>query len=239
MTKHLLLGLLFMCLFNIAAHAQTPASQTHHRAPVGIGIGALIGGLVAGPPGAIVGAAGGAWFATHADAADARKKRVAELKQRLAKQQEAFLALQGRFDREQQLKDSHLQRVALQRRKSIEEQLAHGVSLSVYFRTGSAELHTGALPNIQKLARFLSKFPEIQLRLDAYADRRGSDAYNLELSRKRGEAVEKALMAAGVDGARIHQQAHGDNDAKAARGDTDGYAFDRRVSIHLTLNTEA
>lgn len=239
MTKHLLLGLLFMCVFNVTAHAQAPASQTHHRAPVGIGIGALIGGLVAGPPGAIIGAAGGAWFATRADAADTRKKRVAELKLRLANQQEAFVALQNRFARERELQDGHLQQVALQRRKSIEEQLAHGVSLSVYFRTGSAKLNTDTVPNIQKLAQFLSKFPEIQLHLDAYADRRGSDAYNLNLSRMRDDAVRQALMAAGVPGSRIHQQAHGDSDAKAARGDTDGYAFDRRVSIHLTLNTEA
>lgn len=235
MAKHLLLGLLFICLFNIAAHAQTPTRKASVPEPAKIGFGALIGGLLGGPPGAIVGAAGGAWLATHnAD----KEKKIEDLQKRLSAKEADFAALREQFAKAESNQTRELQQVALQRRKSMVEQLTRGVSLTVYFRTDSADLDADIVPGIQRLAGFVSSFPEIQLRLDAFADRRGSTAYNLDLSRQRAESVRQALIRAGIPAARIHEQAHGETGAQAVEGDREGYVFDRRVNIHLSLDTE-
>jgi len=66
--------LLFISLLGIQSIAN--ADDYQHTSPdiqhasstienTGFGIGALIGGLLAGPPGAIIGAAGGSWFASR------------------------------------------------------------------------------------------------------------------------------------------------------------------------------
>ena len=38
--------------------------------------------------------------------------------------------------------------------------------------------------------------------------------------------------------ARIHAHAYGESEALSALGDDEGYVFDRRVNIHVTLHTE-
>ena len=60
MIKYLVIGTIFLCLFNITAHAGPVTHKTKpHKDVIGLGVGAIIGGLIAGPPGAIIGAAGG------------------------------------------------------------------------------------------------------------------------------------------------------------------------------------
>ena len=65
MIKYTLLILSSLCIFNIAVHANPLTSRNtaaNHKEEAGLGMGAIIGGLIAGPPGAIIGAAGGAWL---------------------------------------------------------------------------------------------------------------------------------------------------------------------------------
>ncbi|HEY5703431.1 MAG TPA: OmpA family protein, partial [Gammaproteobacteria bacterium] len=67
----------------------------------------------------------------------------------------------------------------------------------------------------------------------------GDESHNLLLSRDRARAVEDELIRAGLPRERIKQQAHGESSVRAADGDNEGYVFDRRVDIELTVDTEA
>jgi outer membrane protein OmpA-like peptidoglycan-associated protein len=68
-----------------------------------------------------------------------------------------------------------------------------------------------------------------------YADPRGSDAYNDELSLRRATNVAAVLTSAGVPRERIHIEAHGKTEAGDASGDLDAYALERRVTVRLQL----
>jgi hypothetical protein len=62
MSKLIITGFIALCLFNIVAHADPVSHESEtfkHKEELGIGIGAIIGGLIAGPPGAIIGMASG------------------------------------------------------------------------------------------------------------------------------------------------------------------------------------
>jgi outer membrane protein OmpA-like peptidoglycan-associated protein len=230
MIKRNLLVMLCLSLFSLAVQAgpgHTAAAKSTHKDEIGLGIGAVIGGLIAGPPGAIIGAAGGAWYGQRMNK---KADKVAALKADLTKKQTETAYLQ--FGQE-------LHKVKLQNRKTALEELSHGVSLTVYFRTDSAEIDQQALPRISQLAAFLKEFPEIQLHLDAHADRRGSEDYNRKLSLGRARAVQQALVNAGIDGRRIHAHAYGETGAGSTEGDTEGMMFDRRVNIILNLDTQA
>lgn len=239
MKKHTLLVAAILFLFNAAAFAEpaeaVPEDQGH-KEEIGLGIGAVIGGLIGGPPGAIIGAAGGAWYGNRRDREDVETDNLqADLQKeqtRVAYLQNQLTELRGDFGRE-------MQKVKLEDRTTALEQLSEGVSLTVYFRTDSTQVDKDMLSRIERLAGFLKDYPEIQLHLEGHADRRGSEDYNRELSRKRAQSVREALLAAGVDPARIHSHAYGESAAEQPVDDREGLIFDRRVNIVLNLNTQA
>lgn len=239
MIKRNLLGMLCLSMFSLAVQAgpgHPAAVKSTHKDEIGMGIGAVIGGLIAGPPGAIIGAAGGAWYG---DRMNKKADKVASMKADLTQKQTQTAYLQNQLDTLRSQFGQELHKVKLQNRKAALEELSHGVSLTVYFRTDSAEIDQQAVPRISQLAAFLKEFPEIQLHLDAHADRRGGEDYNRKLSLRRARAVQQALVNAGIDGRRIHAHAYGETGAGSAEGDTEGMMFDRRVNIILNLDTQA
>jgi len=230
-------GLVLLCLVTIVAQADTATAQDgpgKYKEPAGLGIGALVGGLIAGPPGVIIGAAGGAWYGNK----EARKdRRLAGLRDDVAEKNTELAIMEQRLTDLREQFGSELQKVSRKNRISALDDLSQGVSLAIYFRTGSAEIAADSKPRIEKLAGFLQQFAEINLQLDGHADRRGSVQINKALSQKRAEAVAAALIAAGIDGRRIHTHSYGETRARAAETDIDGTAFDRRVNITLSLDT--
>lgn len=236
MIKYIFIGLSFLCLLNITVHADpVSTSQSQHKEEIGFGLGALIGGLIAGPAGAVIGAAGGSWFGNKGDEKDVR---ISGLEKRITEKQTESAALQKELSNLQSLDLQALQKVKLDSRFSTLEALSRGVSLTVYFRTNSADIDAEIITRLERLADYLQHFPEIQLYLEAHADRRGNTLYNKQLSQQRAHTVKRILIEAGLDRHRIHPYAHGESQALAAEGDQEGYVFDRRVSIQLTLNSE-
>ena len=237
MLKYLLLGLTLMCAFNIAAHADSTSVPTSGRKEgVGLGLGALIGGLIAGPPGAILGAAGGIFLGNSEARHDAGRSA---LEQRLEQKQDELDDLRRQFAERDAQAEMPLRPVRLEERWSAMEQLSNGITFTVYFRTASADPDPEFRPRLQHLARYLGEFQDIQLQIEAHADRRGSTAYNRSLSERRAAAVSEILRQAGIPARRIHAHAYGESQAMAAEGDREGYVFDRRVTIQLTLQPEA
>jgi outer membrane protein OmpA-like peptidoglycan-associated protein len=235
MLKYIVLGTAVMCLFNIAAHAAGEGTATP-REPAGIALGAILGGLLGGPPGAILGAAGGGWLGARDGAKDGR---IAELERRLAGREAEFALLQDRFNDLDSGRDAASTTVALEQRRRALDQLAAGVSLTIHFRTGSAEIDPAQAAPLGDLARFLADFPGIRLQLDAHADRRGGADYNRDLSTRRANAVRERLLSAGLEPGRLEVHAWGESRASAVARDAEGLMFDRRVTVQLSLDTEA
>jgi outer membrane protein OmpA-like peptidoglycan-associated protein len=106
-----------------------------------------------------------------------------------------------------------------------------GLQGDVLFRTGSAEIPEETTHEIQVLAGVLAKSPALSVRLDGYADPRGSDDVNLKLSQARADAVRDLFVAAGVPEQALEVNAYGKSQSVAQDGD--GYAFERRVRLTL------
>ena len=238
MIKYTLIVLTSLCFFNIVVHANPLTernTKANHKEETGLGIGAIIGGLIAGPPGAIIGAAGGAWFGNKEKRED---EKTTQLENTLIEKQSELAYLQDEFARLNNAHGQALHKVKSESRTHDLQDLSNAVSLSVYFRTNSADIDANRAAGIQKLATYLNKFPEIQIQLDAYADRRGSESYNRELSRTRADAIKRELIKAGLQSSRIRSNAYGESLAQSAEGDDEGYVFDRRVTVSLSLGSD-
>ena len=201
-----------------AAPPERPASAKEN---LGFGIGAVVGGLLGGPPGAVIGAAGGAWIGSHDTKQD---KKRASLEHELAHARSRLAAVSDQL--------AQARSEARGRTLSL-EQLQHGVSFDVYFRTDQDAIEPELRRQVAKLAEALHAYPSVAVDLSGYADRRGPAGYNMRLSRRRVAAVRRVLVRAGLPPQRIHCRAFGDSRATAALGDQEGYVFDRRVTLDL------
>ncbi|MDP9084278.1 MAG: OmpA family protein [Pseudomonadota bacterium] len=101
----------------------------------------------------------------------------------------------------------------------------------VLFDTGKAELNPGASRKLDQLAQFLNEHPDRRVQIDGFTDSVGTDAYNEELSRRRADAVKSALLARGVDAARIGTVGYGKAYPVANNNDSGGRQLNRRVEV--------
>ncbi|AIR87888.1 OmpA family protein [Pseudomonas cremoricolorata] len=108
----------------------------------------------------------------------------------------------------------------------------------VLFDFNKAELKSSALPNITKLAQFLSENPERKVIVEGYTDSVGSDSYNLSLSDRRAGAVSTALVRAGVDPSRIVSQGYGKQYPVADNSSNSGRAQNRRVEVTISNDNQ-
>ena len=88
---------------------------------------------------------------------------------------------------------------------------------------------------MQVLAQAVARTAALKVRVDGFADPRGSDEGNMRLSQERADAVRDLLLAAGVGQEALEVNAYGRTQSIAT--DSDGYALERRVRV--TLRAEA
>lgn len=197
----------------------------------GVGIGAIIGGVAGGPIGAIV---GGALGAKLGDEFYKRNEKVDSLSASLEGSQSKVSTLErdiSALHGELQSKDNELA-AALERAKpDVRALLQAGIEMDLLFRTDEDVLSGATSSKLSQLAASLSGKPEIQIQLNGYADERGDEEYNRDLSARRAEHVRDILVAAGIPATRITVNAHGES--AAAEQTADSFALERRVSMTL------
>jgi outer membrane protein OmpA-like peptidoglycan-associated protein len=114
------------------------------------------------------------------------------------------------------------------------KQTERGIVLTmgdVLFAFDKATLSPEAFRNVDKLVVFLKKHPNRSVLIEGHTDNVGSDAYNLDLSEKRGEAVKNALVAKGVGEERVTTKGYGEKYPVASNNTSDGRQQNRRVEV--------
>lgn len=82
---------------------------------------------------------------------------------------------------------------------------------NVFFLINSAVIRPSEQVKVDKLVEYLKANPEATVVVTGYADKEtGYPAYNMALSKRRSEAVTKALESAGIAASRITTAAEGD-----------------------------
>ncbi len=72
------------------------------------------------------------------------------------------------------------------------------VGRRVYFDENSAELSAVTRATLDKQAEFLQRYPEWSVKIEGFADEKGSADYNKQLSQKRAEATRAYLVGKGI-----------------------------------------
>jgi outer membrane protein OmpA-like peptidoglycan-associated protein len=104
----------------------------------------------------------------------------------------------------------------------------------VLFNVDQANLTAHGIATAQRLADVLRDNPERTVLIEGFTDSTGSDAYNLQLSQRRAEAVRVALGQMGIDRSRIETRGYGEAYPVAGNATAGERQLNRRVEIVLS-----
>ena len=109
----------------------------------------------------------------------------------------------------------------------------HPNRYSVLFDFDSATLKPQSVPALEQLLAALQTRAAVSVEITGFADATGEDAYNLSLSRRRGQAVADWLIARGVDPTGVRVEGKGETEPVARNETAAGRALNRRVEVSL------
>lgn len=188
------------------------ANDPYQRTKTGAAIGAVAGGVLghqldddAGRyVGAAVGALAGGALGNYMD------RQEAAFEQTLA-------ADQDRYNLEIQRLQNNTLKV--------------NIPSEVSFDYDSATLKPGFYSTLDKVAGLLNEYRDSTVTIVGHTDSRGSDSYNLDLSRRRAESVAQYLTSRGVDYGRLRTEGAGESQPRASNDNEAGRQQNRRVEL--------
>jgi outer membrane protein OmpA-like peptidoglycan-associated protein len=105
---------------------------------------------------------------------------------------------------------------------------------TVYFDFEQATIRPESFPLLNALAKTMQDHPRIRkVRVDGHTDAIGEDAFNMDLSRRRAEAVVAYMVGRGVAPERLTSEGFGESQPIADNRTEEGRAKNRRVELTI------
>src|SRR5690606_27530757 len=105
---------------------------------------------------------------------------------------------------------------------------------NIFFDLDKADLRPESMVSLDRLVETLNDNPNVVIELGSHTDARASDAYNLDLSRRRAESVVNYLIEKGIARDRLVAKGYGETVPKTVdRKDNAAYPF---LTIGAVLN---
>lgn len=135
---------------------------------------------------------------------------------------------------------------AEQLRKDLEnakvERVGEGILVTfesgILFDVDKADLRGEARDNIKKLAEVLDRYDDTDIVVAGHTDNTGSTEHNLDLSRRRADAVADYARTFGLDANRIRIVGEGENVPVASNENDGGRQENRRVEVAIFANDD-
>lgn len=105
------------------------------------------------------------------------------------------------------------------------------VANGIRFNVNSAVLLPESMGIINKIYELMKNHSELKFSVEGHTDSDGNDKYNLQLSRKRAQAVVNKLMEMGISADRLVSKGWGENKPVAGNDTPEGKANNRRVEF--------
>ena len=219
--------LIAICTTAMLGSTTAYAAEPSKEEKVGVGTGAVIGAIAAGPIGFVVGAAIGAKVGDTLyqknESIDSLDASLQETRTDLRRLNASYAATQVELEKMQEIA-----------RPELVSMLQAGIAMDLLFRTDETVLADTTGDRLATLGMTLAAMADVRVQLDGFADERGDETYNYDLSLQRVEFVRDQLIDAGVHPSRIQVSAHGEAPAQDAT--VDSYALERRVSLTLFID---
>ncbi|MDE2143353.1 MAG: OmpA family protein [Elusimicrobia bacterium] len=118
--------------------------------------------------------------------------------------------------------------------QDIADAIKKGELPPVRFESDSDVLTLDSRPTLDRIARVLMSSAKLKLLIRAYTDDTGDEAYNLDLSQRRAQAVKAYLASKGVAPPSVRCRGYGAQDPIGDNDTEEGRAKNRRVEFRVT-----
>ena len=102
------------------------------------------------------------------------------------------------------------------------------------FTKGKAEIVFGSYIVLDRIAKSLREYPELEIEIRGYTDGVGKSSTNIRLSQMRAEAVRQYLINQGIDPQRMRALGLGPSEPIADNRTAEGRAANRRIEVIRT-----
>lgn len=149
----------------------------------------------------------------------------------LAALQAAEQARQDSIRRAQAEAEAARRRAVAEARTTLEQM--------VFFDFDKSDIRPDAADVLRRKADILRASPQVQVRIEGYADERGSTEYNLALGERRAEAVRDFLTGFGLPASRFAVFSYGEERPLVDEHNEDAWARNRRDQFVITAGADA
>ncbi len=104
---------------------------------------------------------------------------------------------------------------------------------NIFFDTNKAVLKPTSFPELDRVVTLMNQQPTLKIAIAGHTDSDASDAYNLELSRKRATAVSDYLTKQGVNAGRLSSKGFGESMPQVPNTTAENKAVNRRVEFTI------
>ncbi|MFI5014622.1 MAG: OmpA family protein [Hyphomicrobiales bacterium] len=114
------------------------------------------------------------------------------------------------------------------------------VGRRVYFAENSATLDETARTTLDNQAQWLSTYPSYRIKVEGFADEKGSPQFNMQLGQKRADAVAAYLASKGLPANRLKAKSFGNEPTRKVKScdDLSCWSQNRRAVTVLVTDVE-
>jgi outer membrane protein OmpA-like peptidoglycan-associated protein len=120
--------------------------------------------------------------------------------------------------------------------KRVEEGINVTFEEGVLFGYDQTQLGSESTKKLTDLAGILNKYPDTYILIEGHTDSKGSEEYNLDLSKRRAQAVSNYLQGVNVKDNRIKTAFYGESQPKFSNDTEADRAKNRRVEFAIYAN---
>lgn len=104
---------------------------------------------------------------------------------------------------------------------------------NIFFDTDKSNLKSESEAELQRVFDWLEQNPKLRIEISGHTDSEGSDAYNLDLSKRRAGTVVRYLVEKGLNAQRIQFEGYGETQPMASNETEEGRAKNRRIEMKI------
>ena len=102
---------------------------------------------------------------------------------------------------------------------------------SVFYALDQDTVPNSYKPMVQAHGKYLGEHADRKVRVEGYADERGSTEYNLALGQRRADGVKKMLVLSGAQSGQVDTVSYGEEKPRATGHDESAWSQNRRSDI--------
>jgi OOP family OmpA-OmpF porin len=103
----------------------------------------------------------------------------------------------------------------------------------ITFETNSDKIRPSSTKTLDKAVKVLTDNPDIRIKLSGHTDNQGERELNIDLSKRRADAVKHYLTDKGIEAGRMETEGHGPDKPIDTNDTKDGRANNRRIEFEI------